>query len=100
DLDHFMRRSQRRLALAAAAVALVLALGVGYWLLHSPYPATPYGSGRPSGEFPPGPQYLIDVGNDRVDLKRAVPLHSGENLHISCLVPRGFRAALFFVDSA
>jgi hypothetical protein len=50
-------------------------------------------------DFPPAPQYLIEVGNDRRDLKSAVPLHSGDDLHIACLVPRGFHAALFSIDA-
>ncbi len=93
DLDRFLGQPRRRTILAAGGLVVVLMLGAGYWLLHPPE--------RPP-DSPSSPQYLIQQvqrGNDRWDLKGAVPLRSGDEFQIRCDLPRGFHAALFTFDS-
>jgi hypothetical protein len=77
---------------AAASLVGLIMLGAGYWLLHQP---------ERSPEFPPSPQYLLQVrrGNNLLSLKSALPLRTGDEFDVRCDLPRGFHPALFTFDA-
>jgi tRNA A-37 threonylcarbamoyl transferase component Bud32 len=96
DLEEFARRPNRLLQLAGVGVLVLALIGAGWWLFS---PAPPV--------FPGDPQYLITLvqrqvhGEDQLfgDLKNALPMRSGDKLQIHCDLPRGYRAALFWLDT-
>ena len=96
DLERYLRRSRRLVALTVGVAVLCLLFGVWY-VWPQPVPE------------PPAEQPLITLierGKSRpftpktpADLANLLPLRPDEHLELTCEVPRGFQAAFFLVDT-
>lgn len=104
-LEQFLQRPRRRRLLLATAAAIVLLAGIGtaFALLHEPAsPVQPpeHGPASPATPSQAAPQDLVVPDDDSANLPTALPLRSkSSRFHISCKVPRGFKAVLFYLDA-
>jgi serine/threonine protein kinase len=101
DLERALARP-RGLLLAGAAVLLALALLGAWWALQRSGPdSQPQAQdGRdPALKQEPFKGSSVERDGTLLTLDSALPLRTGDKLHLECAVPAGVQAALFWFDS-
>ncbi len=105
DLERFVARPRVLLGWAATAAGVLALLG-GWWLFNQPGPVTrPAAEDNRDAALKEAPFRLSHVQRGKapnptvLTLESALPLKTGDHVHLECALPPGVQVALFWFDT-